>query len=144
MRAEFQVILVGFIRNEDKFLILQRSDSKIWQFVSGGGEDNETPKEAAIREFYEEAGIKVENVTQLDAMNTIPSYIYKEHRDKKELFVVPEYAFAVELKDENIYLSEEHDKFEFLTYEACFEKLKYDSNRTAMYETRERLRRNVL
>lgn len=30
-----------------------------WGFVKGGSERNETPKEAAKREFYEECGIKI-------------------------------------------------------------------------------------
>ena len=42
-------------------MAFQRSDyKKNWQSPEGGSEDSETPKQALIRELYEEIGIKEE------------------------------------------------------------------------------------
>lgn len=52
-----------YIKEQDNIKILlckASTDShNKWGFVKGGVERNETPKEAAKREFYEECGIKV-------------------------------------------------------------------------------------
>lgn len=142
MRAEMQVIIIGYI--DDEYLVLERADQSMWQFVSGGGEDDETPKEAAIREFYEETGIAVDHMIQLDSTTSIPSDIFIEHRDKQGLYVVPEYAFATALKDKEVTLSEEHHTYKFLKYETCLDLLKHDSNKTALNELKRRLKRNDL
>ena len=52
----------------------------------------------------------------------------------KSVFVIPEYAFAVELKSENIILSAEHINFRWDTYDEAVLKLKWDSNKTALCE----------
>ena len=55
-----------------------------------------------------------------------------------DTFVVPEYAFAFACTDE-IHLSHEHTEYAWLPYEAACEKLRWDSNRTALYELHCRL-----
>ena len=45
------------IDDEPRYAIFKRSDRAIWQFLSGGGEDKETPIETAKRECFEEAQI---------------------------------------------------------------------------------------
>ena len=40
-----------------EYAIFQRSDGDYWQAIAGGGEEGETPEEAAKREIQEEAGI---------------------------------------------------------------------------------------
>jgi len=145
MRAEFQVLVLGYLKsNITKYLVTKRSDLGIWQFVSGGGEDDEIPNEAAKRELIEETSLNAEKFIRLDTTTSIPACIFKEHKDKSELYVVPEYAFAVELFDEKVQLSDEHTEYQFLTYDACRKILKYDSNRTALYELNERIIRGKL
>ena len=41
-----------------------------------------------------------------------------------------------------ISLSSEHDSFEWLRYEEAFERLTWDSNRVALWELSERLKRD--
>ena len=58
MRAPFQILAIPY-RFEDgdlRVCVLRRADSDQWQFVAGGGEDRETPAEAARREIWEECG----------------------------------------------------------------------------------------
>jgi 8-oxo-dGTP diphosphatase len=52
------------IRDSDKFLFIKRSERKkalpnIWAFPSGTKEDGESLDETAVREAYEELGVKV-------------------------------------------------------------------------------------
>ena len=51
MRAPFQVLVIPYkiINNEILYGIFLRSDMKVWQTISGGGEDDESPIEAAKR-----------------------------------------------------------------------------------------------
>jgi len=145
MRAEFQVLVLCYvILDEPRFLILKRSDMSIWQFVSGGGEDNETPLEATIRELYEETSIEINDAVKLDTVCSIPKSIFKEHRDKSDIYIIPEYSFAVKLESEKILLSSEHIEYKFCTYEEGMKLLKYDSNRTALYELNERFNNDDL
>lgn len=56
-------------------MLLKRADDGKWQGVSGGGEDNETFKNAAIRETFEETGDSgLEELIKLDTI----SYIKKQ------------------------------------------------------------------
>ena len=56
----------------------------------------------------------------------------------KDTFVVPEYAFAFECRGE-IKLSHEHTECVWLNCEAALARLKWDSNKTALYELNCRL-----
>ena len=48
--------------------MLHRSDIDQYQFVAGGGEDDEQPIEAAAREIYEETSVKAGHIVPLTSM----------------------------------------------------------------------------
>ena len=138
MRAPFQILAIPYrLENGDpRFCVLHRADFDQWQFIAGGGEDAETPMEAAKREIFEEGGIAVHEITALISMCHIPVSIFpKRHLYgwPSDLYVVPEYAFAFACPEE-IRLSHEHTECVWLTYDEASGKLKWDSNRTALYE----------
>ncbi len=59
-RAKFQVLIIPFRtvgNGVPEFAITKRSDMDVWQFLSGGGEDDEIPLQAAKREANEEGDI---------------------------------------------------------------------------------------
>ena len=60
-RAPFQILV--FLRRhegeESEYLLLKRADMSVWQGVAGGGEGDETPLMAAIRETREEADVEI-------------------------------------------------------------------------------------
>jgi len=64
------------IYSEDfKVLLMERADKKgFWQSVTGSVEENETPKDAAIREVFEETGI---NASQYHLEDWKLSHIYE-------------------------------------------------------------------
>ena len=138
MRAPFQILAIPYkvIDGTILYCVFHRSDLDQWQFIAGGGEDNELPIQAAKREIWEESGISVDKMIELKSMCYIPANIFPNrhlYNWPEDMYVVPEYAFAFECKDA-IELSHEHTECVWLSFEAAQTKLKWDSNKTALYE----------
>ena len=144
MRAPFQILAVPhrFIKGELCFCVFRRADSDVWQFIAGGGENNEKPIQAAQREIKEETGVTAEKLTELKSVAFVPAEIVTEtmraHWDKN-IFVIPEYSFAFECSADPT-ISREHCEYQWLTYDEARKLLKWDSNKVAMYEIMCRLR----
>ena len=59
-RARYQVLVIPYCTEDSsvQFCLFQRSDMGIWQFIAGGGEEEDISIiESAKREAFEEAGI---------------------------------------------------------------------------------------
>lgn len=142
MRAPFQVLAIPYRKRPDyQFCVFHRADIHQYQFVSGGGEDDELAVDAAIREIKEETDVTAESVISLTSMAYIPANVISERHRKlwsSDTYVIPEYAFGFECETE-ICLSDEHIGFEWLNYEDAMAKLTWDSNKTALYELNCRL-----
>lgn len=126
---------------ETEFAILKRRDADYWQFIAGGGEDDETPMEAAEREIREEISIACQGrLTRLDSMATVPKDCFAAADSWGDhMYVIPEYCFAIDLGDSEITLSSEHTAFRWLGYHEARQALKWDSNQNALWELNERL-----
>ncbi len=76
MRAPYQTLTILYKKENEqiKFAIFYRNSHPIWQFVSGGGEDNETPIDTVVREIKEETSLVINKneIKQLDSRTTIP------------------------------------------------------------------------
>ena len=142
-RAPFQILALPCRRtaNGFEYAILRRSDSTCWQGIAGGGEDDETPLEAAQREAFEEAGLPSGFVfTPLQATCTVPVTEFKDRGAwDPALYVVPEHCFGVDCTGHEIILSGEHDALKWLPYEDARARLTFDSNQTALWELNQRL-----
>ncbi len=150
MRAPYQILTILYKRENNRILysIFYRNSHPIWQFISGGGENNEDPVETVIREINEETSLVVEkrNIEQLDSKTTIPVLnITGEYTWGPNVYVVPEYSYAIEIKGEygNIQLSNEHKEYKWVEYDEALKKLKYDSNKTALWELNEKLNKRT-
>lgn len=149
-RANFQVLVLPYVieNNKVKYCIFKRSDYNIYQFISGGGEDYETPIQAAKREAFEEGKIGNNNkFYKLDTLCSVPSDCFNNHIKLwgEECFVVREYCFAVNLNNVDIItISDEHTEYLWLDYEQAYDKLRYDSNKVALNELHNRIKRNLL
>ncbi len=142
MRAPFQVLIFPFISEKRGYLyaIFKRRDLKFWQGISGGGEDKETPAQAARREVFEETKIdKTSRYVVLDSMTTIPIANVGNYKWKEGIFVLPEHAFGVEVFSKDLKIGKEHSTYKWLSYEKAKELLKYDSNKIALWELNYRL-----
>lgn len=142
-RAPFNVLVIPFRLKAgiNEYAVFHRSDAEMWQFIAGGGEDDEVPLTSAQREANEEAGIDQDtDWTALDASASIPRNAFPGDHWPADIYVITEHSFAVRIQDTNIRLSHEHDRFEWLEYDAAAARLTWDSNRVALWELRERLR----
>lgn len=140
MREPYQILSIPYriINGTPLFCIFRRSDSNCWQFIAGGGENGETPIEAAKRETIEEFGVEPKNIMQLTCIAYVPAEVIAESRRQhwdKNIYVIPEYSFAFEC-DSDPTLSLEHIEHKWLTYDEARKLLKWDSNKVAMYETK--------
>lgn len=143
-RAPFQILTIPFFRGNEEilFCLFKRADMEIWQWIAGGGEGEESPIEAARRECFEEANIDKEGkYIELKTITSIPSYCFKEFKDSN-IFILPEYAFGVEVVSSEIIISEEHSAYQWVNYEEAIELLKYDGNKTALWELKNLIENN--
>jgi len=148
MRAPFQILVLPFRQGNGgipEYAVFRRSDAGWWQFIAGGGDDQETPIEAAMRETFEEAGIPRESrYMPLDSRNTVPVVgVTGKFTWGEDVFVIPEYTFGVAADGHEIVLSHEHTEFKWLGYEAAAAVLKWDSNKNALWELNARLRKQI-
>lgn len=144
-RAPFQVLVIPYIlSNSDgpRYAVFRRPgyEPALWQWIAGGGESGETPIQAARRESAEEAGISAAaDFMTLRTVSSIPVFNFPGTDWPDDLDVVPEYAFAVEIDDPVLTLSSEHVEYRWLDYRGVIGILKWDSNRTALWELQRRL-----
>ena len=119
-----------------------------WQFIAGGGEDeDETVIISAKREAYEEANIDKDcKYVSLDTQSSIPTYCFKEARQiwGEDCLVIPEYSFAVMIDSTILNLSHEHTEYEWVDYETAIKRLRYDSNKTALWELDNKIKLGIL
>jgi dATP pyrophosphohydrolase len=96
---------------------------------------------AARREAREEAAIPAGAAyLPLDAKAMIPACWFSAWPSWPDgLLVVPEHAFAVDLGDRTLELSDEHDRVRWVHYDEAVALLRFDSNRVALWELHERL-----
>lgn len=146
-RASFNVLVIPYRlhSNMPEFAVLhRRPPDKMWQFIAGGGEDDETPDIAARREAREEGGIiATTGWIQLDSVASIPRTAFPTAPWHEGIYVIPEYCFAVEMNNAELMISHEHDGWGWCRYEQAWNILTWDSNKVALWELNERLRRQM-
>ncbi len=148
MRAPHQILVFPYIRTDNgniEYCIFKRRDLKVWQGIAGGGEKGESPMETAKRETFEEVGITIKSkFTQLSSIASIPVEAISGFIWGEDILVIPEYSFGVEVHNKEIYLKNEHTKYEWVNYKEAIDKLKWDSNRTALWELNYRVTKNKI
>jgi dATP pyrophosphohydrolase len=145
-RAPFQVaafparILPDYQR---QYAVFRRRVEGYWQSIAGGGEANETPLEAIQRESFEEAAIPLDSqwiALQTQTSVPIAHFQNRDHWDAS-ILVIPVYYFGVVSSSDEIRLSREHIEYEWVTEERAQIMLKWDSDRTALWELDQLLHR---
>jgi dATP pyrophosphohydrolase len=145
MRTPFQVLILPYRRGSRgiEYAILRRADLGWWQFVSGGGEDDETPLQAAEREVAEETGMDARGrLSKLDTISSVPKDAFdSSHTWGDDIYVLPEHCFAIDVGDDDVSISAEHTEIRWVHYEEARERLEWEGNRTALWELSQRLAR---
>lgn len=149
MRLPKQVLIIPYriIENKVEYCIFRRKDMDVWQWIAGGVEDfDKDILSAAEREVYEEIGISNNiNITQLECITKIPVVnIVKEFKWGENIFYAEEYSFAMNINDNPIKLSDEHSEYKWFSYEEARRVLKYDSNKSTLWELNEKIKRNII
>jgi dATP pyrophosphohydrolase len=146
-REKFQVLIIPFRITENgipEFAVTKRFDMDVWQFLSGGGESDETTMQAAKREAYEEGNIPYDyKMIRLDSMASIPASNFAACKEWGDgVYVVPEYSFGFDMKNRDLKLSPEHTETKWAEYDDAVKLLRWDSNRVALWELKERITRS--
>ncbi len=146
-RAPFQVLVIPYFilsPSEILYAVFRRlMDGRgCWQAIAGGGEDDETPEQAARREAWEEAGIEPHSdYLALNCMAMIPVVNVAGFSWGENVLVIPEYCFGVQAPTRQLRLSGEHLECRWLAFEDAHAQLTWDSNKNALWELNHRLRR---
>ncbi len=142
-RRPFQVLVLLFrwaTSGQPEFAVFRRSDNGLWQGIAGGGEAGETPRQAAVRETFEESGVAVRKLYRLDTTASVPARFFPARAGwAPDVFVVPEIVFAADAGEADIVLSDEHSTVVWQPFDVAASLLHFDSNRTAILELSERL-----
>ncbi len=144
-RAPFQVLVFPYYRTDKatEYAIFRRTDAGYWQGIAGGGEDEETPLQAARREAQEETSIPAASrYVALDALSKVSVvHVAGTLLWGEDVLVIPEYCFGVEVVNRQLALSREHAEYRWVQYDTAVEMLHWDSNKTALWELNHRLLR---
>ncbi|OCG53807.1 dihydroneopterin triphosphate diphosphatase [Gilliamella sp. Imp1-1] len=114
------VLVVIFCQITNRCLMLQRQDDPcFWQSVTGSMENNELPRETAIREVFEETGIDIigQNLELIDAKYSVEFDIFPQFRHKyaPEVKLNKEHWFYLPIINEIIPVLTEHLDYQWLT-----------------------------
>lgn len=109
-----------------KYLLLKRSKEKepypgIWQIVTGRIEPEEEAYKTALREVKEETGLKPLKCFVAPKVNQF----YASYNDK--IYLIP--VFVVNVKYDNVILSNEHVQYEWLDFEDAYKKVHWYSQK---------------
>ena len=130
---------VVFIKNKEiKYLILQYGLGH-WDFPRGLIEENETEKEAALREIKEEA--ELNNTTFISGFKEKLNIFFRE---KGELIVKEIIYFLVRSNNDKVKLSYEHLNFSWLNYEDALEKLTFKKSKEILKKANNYLNSSLL
>jgi dihydroneopterin triphosphate diphosphatase len=121
-RAPLQVLVLPFRVGDSgriEYAVFKRAGGRgaCWQGIAGWSRGGETAEQASV-----------------------PAYLFRDRRPwGPDTYVIPQRAFGVRLSGHEIALSEEHTEYRWAAYEAAADLLRWDSNRTALWELNERL-----
>jgi len=145
MREPKQILVLPYKHENNSILyaIYKREDLGVWQGIAGGVEEGESCLEAAKREANEESAIPYNcKFIQLDSMSTIPvNFIHGNFFWGKDVYNVKEYCYGVCIDNIEIKISLEHTEMQWVNFDTAFRLLKWDSNRNALWELNERLKK---
>ena len=140
MREPYNVLFLPYRKTSCgvKYCIFLRRDLEIWQFIAWGGENSETPVEAAKREAFEEAGLSQDNeYYKLTSSTHIPVFYFSNVIRTawgNDVYVIPIYCYATYVTNARVAISYEHKDFRWVSYKQAVGLLHFDIDKTALWE----------
>ncbi|GAA2211351.1 NUDIX pyrophosphatase [Nonomuraea monospora] len=147
MRQPHNVVVLLYRMTADRpeYAVFQRADDGNWQGVSGGVEADESAVAAARREAAEETGLPDgAPLYRLDMVSGVEKECFAAASSwPEDLYIVRKHYFAMDVtgRADGVVLSGEHRAVRWLGYAGAYEALRYDDDRTALWELDQRLRR---
>jgi dATP pyrophosphohydrolase len=146
-RAPFQVLVFPYRISLDgtaEVAVFQRANGGYWQGIAGGGDEGETPEQAARREAFEEAGIETaEGWLALKPVLSVPVNVIRPAERRhwpRWLSVIPCYPFGVGAGAGPIRLSPEHTEHRWTSVDDARALVRWDNDRIALTALAEALR----
>lgn len=124
----------AIVFRDGKFLLLRKKSSGNWEAPKGRKEANETEKQAARREVYEETGLK--NLRFIPNFRQVNHYsIYTRGRSIKKEGIF----FLAESKRGTVQLSPVHVEYAWLDFETAIRRVKFKNLRKILVAAAQRL-----
>ena len=146
MRQPVNVMVFPFRLGRDglvEYAVFRRADDANWQPVGGGVEGDEELPAAARREAFEETGWSGGALYRLDMVGGVgrddfAARVYWP----SDVYIVTKHFFGLDLGPDaaDVTLSREHRESRWCGYDEAYALLRYDDDRTALWELNERLR----
>ena len=126
------IVIVHVVKlrgNEVKYLLLKRCGKFLtgnWQMVAGKVEEGETGTQGALRELYEETGIKPDRFYTADFVESfyLPKFDLMCH--------APVFVAFVDEDQEVVLSPKEHDEFTWVTLSEALSLLEFSGQRIAL------------
>ncbi len=129
-------VLVVLHDGQGNILLIERADrAGFWQSVTGSIETGETLSQTALREVYEETGIRLSDIRLTDWHSSITYEIYPHwrHRYPAGTTENTEHHFSARIPPNSVItLSNEHTRYQWLPAAAAAEQVFSPSNKTAI------------
>jgi 8-oxo-dGTP pyrophosphatase MutT (NUDIX family) len=133
------IIVFRQVRSQRYYLLLHyhyRGD--YWDFPRGNIREDETPKEAAIRETEEETGLSVDQLSVVEGFEEHAKWFYRLERQTVRKQVT---YFLAETENENVKVSEEHIGAKWLNYKDALNQLQYKNSKKLLQKAENYLRK---
>jgi dATP pyrophosphohydrolase len=150
MRQPLTVLVFPFRRvaGQPEYAIFRRADDANWQSISGGVEGAETLAQAARRETTEETGLPgAQSLYKLDMVSGVERSCFASGNHwPADLYIVAKHFFAMDIahSGQNVKLSAEHREFRWMAYDEAYAALRYDDDKTALWELNARISQDDL
>lgn len=142
-KKEISAGIIVFIKDGGslKFLLLQ-GDNCLWNFPKGHIEQNETLEQAALREVFEETGLKIEKLIN-GFKEKISYYFRQDYSGKRRKIYKVVYFFLAQSLSKKVKISFEHKDFIWTSYSDAFHKIKFKDTQRLLKKARKFLTHNL-
>ncbi|MGM0439042.1 MAG: bis(5'-nucleosyl)-tetraphosphatase [Patescibacteria group bacterium] len=125
-------------KGEIKFLLLKYpSDGRevdYWGLPKGHIENKESVEEAALRELFEETGIKEKEIDVKEGFREVNKYYFKHEGDS--IFKIVVY-FLAQTKKETITVSHEHSDFKWANFDQAMKLIPFKNTKKIVKKAKE-------